>query len=185
MVYGPSLKKKTNSRPIAIVLLLIVVVGVGGFLAWRSLRKSSKITGQGDYQANAPQTSLGNESKRDDSANNTSQQNEQLAQSSNSPSQTKLPTPILSKSSGNNGSVPVDAVIEYICTAPAGYNCKIIIKGSRTITLTAKAIEDNGRGQAAASWTWVAEKGSWSITAVLSDNKGNEQASTAQTLEVK
>jgi len=187
--FQPNQNRKPSSHlPVIAAILVAVVVIVGGFLSWRWYNNRSKLAGQQDYQAPNVQTDTGNESKRDDSATNTDTQNKELESTSPSPNAVNsnaLPMPLLTKSSGNNGSVPPGAVIEFVCTSPSGFQCKIELKGPEAITLETKSVVGNGRGQAAATWTWPAKAGSWSITAILSDNNKNQKASLAQKLEVK
>lgn len=179
----PRQNKNGRTTKIVGLLLIVVVVIAGGAAIWRS-RTSSKLAGQMDYQGNNPQTELGNESKRDDSASNTDTQNKVLTSQAVQPSNASVPKPTLMKSSGNNGPVPVGAIIEFTCLAPTGYNCSVELKGNKTITLDEKSIEDN-RGQTGAGWEWTSEKGSWTIVAALKDSNGNTNSSDSQSLEVK
>lgn len=178
-------RQKQRGRTIQVVglLLILSVLIVGGLVVWRS-RTTSKLAGQEDYQGNNPQTELGNESNRDDTANNTNTQNQVLSSQSPVSISSSVPKPSLMKSSGNNGSVPVGAVIEFTCLAPSGYTCSVELKGNKTITLDKKTIEDN-RGQTGTSWEWTSEKGSWSVTAVLRDANGKANVSDSQSLEVQ
>ena len=169
--------------PIGIgILVVVVVLSFGGYKWYQSRQKPIA------SQSPNPQTELGNESKRDDSATNTNQQNQTLT--SSSPTSTakagaNLPTPTLLKSSGNNGPVPKGAVIEFTCNGPAGYSCKVVLSGAHNQTFANKSLVDNGRTTPSVSWTWTAETGKHNVVAVLSDNKGNEQSSSTQTLEVQ
>ncbi len=165
------------------LLLIFILIASGAFALWRT-RTSSKLAGQMDYQGNNPQTELGNESKRDDNATNTDTQNQVLSSGSPTPVSASVPKPSLTKSSGNNGSVPVGAILEFTCLAPVGYTCSVELKGDKTITLEKKSIIDN-RGQTGVSWSWTSEKGTWSVSAILSDAQGNTNRSDSQSLEVK
>ena len=179
----PRQNKQGRTIKIVGLLLIVSVLIFGGFAIWRA-RTQSKLAGQMDYQGNNPQTDLGNASNRDDSANNTDAQNKVLSSQSPVASQANLPKPTLMKSSGNNGSIPTGAMIEFTCLAPTGYTCRVELSGSKTITLGAKTIEDN-RGQTGANWEWSSERGTWSVVALLRDAKGNEGRSDSQQLEVK
>lgn len=165
------------------LLLIFILITGGVFAVWRS-RTSSKLAGQMDYQGNNPQTELGNESKRDDNATNTDTQNQILSSGSPTPASASVPKPSLTKSSGNNGSVPAGAMIEFTCLAPAGYTCSVELKGNKAITLEKKSIVEN-RGQTGVTWDWSAEKGTWSVSAILSNAQGNTNRSDSQSLEVK
>lgn len=166
--------------------LLAIAAGAGSYV-YRRHQEQQKLN---QVFTPNPQTELGNESKSDADATNTSAQNKTLTDSENGNSQPQgvtnanLPTPLLTKSSGNNGSVPSGAVIEFTCTSQAGYDCAIRLSGPKTINLPKQKLTDNGRGQAVITSDWPAEKGSWTIVAVLSNSTG-EKTSATQTLEVK
>lgn len=188
MTYGPAIKPTHSKRNKLIIAISLVLVAVLLFTGWQWYR-ARQIRLKQQASATQTQTKTGNESKRDDSATNTNEQNQELG-GSTSPSATaassdNLPTPQLIKSSGNNGPVPAGAVIEFVCSAPAGYSCAVRLTGPKTENLAAKTLTDNGRGQASVSWTWTAAKGTWNVTAVLSDGKGGEKASPTQRLEVQ
>lgn len=189
MVYGPNLKKNTKSRkPIYITIIVIVAVALVGFFGYRWWQQR-KLT-QAQQQSPNPQTELGNDTTTDESSTNTSEQNQKLSgsQTSTSPSgntSNALPTPLLAKSSGNNGSVPAGANIEFLCTTTASYSCSIRLTGPKTINLDKKTLTDNGRGEFGASWIWAAEKGSWTVAAIISDAQGAQKSSATQTLEVR
>lgn len=188
MAYGPNLKtstKKRNTIILAISLVLLAVLFFGGWKYWQH-RQLIKLE-----QTKNSQTELGNESKRDDTASNTNVQNQNLASSSASPSvssnsSVNLPTPLLTKSSGNNGSVPAGVVIEFTCVSNSSYQCTIRLTGPKTINLETQTLSNNNRGENyGAIWDWTSVFGKWSVTAVLSDGKGNEKSSASQSLEVK
>lgn len=178
-------KPRSKKWIILAVAVILVAVGVSFFgMRWWQDRQAVKFAAT---QTQNPQTEEGNASGSDDDASNTAEQNKVL-QSSTSPtsnSSVVLPTPILMKSSGNNGSIPSGIEVEFTCTSLPGYSCKVLMSGAHTKTFESKALKDNGRGQAGVSWLWKSESGSHSIVAVLSDSKGNEQKSSAQALEVK
>lgn len=178
-------KSRQKKWIILTVIAVLVIVGVSFFgIRWW---KDRKAVNYGAAQAQNPQTEEGNDSQSDESSSNTYQQN-QVLESSSSPSpvaKVTLPTPLLMKSSGNNGAVPNGVEVEFTCVSQAGYKCKVVLSGTHAKTFDTKDLKDNGRGQASVSWLWTAEAGQHSVKAVLSDGKGNEQESSAQTLEVK
>lgn len=193
MNYQPPNSLRRRRKPQSQLLLLaivavIILAGVGAFgYRWWHQRQQARLAAA---QSPNPQTDLGNESKRDDSATNTDEQNKALG-GSTTPTPGKgggvtLPVPTLTKSSGNNGtSVPTGSNVDFVCAAPAGYQCRVELSGAGSVTLAAKSLVDDGRTQPAVDWIWEAKRGSWNVVAVLSDGKGNEQVSSSQTLEVK
>lgn len=192
MSYGPTLNsykanrqnhRTRNAILVGLVIVLLVVAGLFAYRWWRNKQARSTVVPPN------PQTELGNQEGSDEAARNTNEQNQALASTSPSTAATAattLPKPLLAKSSGNNNiAVSKGAVIEFTCSAPAGYQCSIVLTGPKTITLESKSLVDNGRGQSVVSWTWTAESGSWQVKAILKDNKGNQSQSDAQALEVK
>lgn len=177
-------KQTQKRRRIAIIgVVVLLLVGAGaGFAYWRHLQEKARLAAT--FTPNS-QTELGNESKSDASATNTDTQNKTLTQASPSTSTTRanLPTPQLTKSSGNNGPVPSGAAMEFTCSSSPGYDCMLRIKGFKTIELGKKKLTEQQGGSAVAVWDWAAEKGTWSITAVIVSG-GNEQSSAAQNLTV-
>lgn len=174
-------RKRRRAAIIAVVGLLLIGA-VTGFAYWR--QRQEKLRLAQEFTPN-PQTELGNESKSDSSTTNSDTQNKVLTQTSPqaNPAQSSLPTPQLTKSSGNNGAVPSGAAIEFTCSAPAGYECLLRLKGTKTIELGKKKLAEQQGGTAVAIWDWTAEKGSWSVTAVIVSG-ASEQASAAQSLAV-
>lgn len=181
-------RKRKRKKPLIIIATTALVAGVivGSFFGYRWW-KDRQVVKYAAAQTPNSQTSEGNASGADESASNTYQQNRALQASVTPNSVTKvvLPTPLLMKSSGNNGPVPPGVDIEFTCASQAGYTCKVVMTGAHTKTFDAKDLKDNGRGQASVSWIWTSEVGQHSLKAILSDGKGNEQDSSAQTLEVK
>ena len=106
-----------------------------------------------------------------------------------SPSSIPLPLPkqpSFTKSSGNNGPVPVGANMNFICSAQAGIDCSIIlISGSKQIVLGPTKVTDNGRGQYFASFYWTAVKGTYKVTAEAKNIQGGASSSITQALEVQ
>lgn len=166
-----------------VAILVLVLVSFFGMRWWKARQVARYVSTETQNQ----QTETGKENGSDESASNTYEQNQVLAASASPQATTKvtLPTPLLMKSSGNNGAIPSGVEIEFTCTSQAGYSCKVVLSGAHSRTFDTKELKDNGRGQASVSWLWTAESGQHSLKAVLSDGKGNEQESSAQTLEVK
>lgn len=178
-------KKRPKKWIIPAVIAVLVIVGMSFFgYRWWKDRRAVEFAAT---QTKNPQTQEGNSSASDESSSNTYQQNQVLAASvTPAPSEkVQLPTPLLIKSSGNNGPVPKGVDVEFTCVAQAGYKCKAVLAGAHNKTFDTKDLKDNGRGQASVSWIWTAEVGQHTVKAILSDGKGNEQESSPQDLEVK
>lgn len=180
--------RKKSKKPLIITTAIILIVGaiVGSFFVyrWWKDREALKFAAR---QTPNTQTAEGNASGADDSASNTYEQNQALQTSVTPQTSEKvsLPTPLLIKSSGNNGPVPPGIDVQFTCTSQPGYKCSVILTGTHLKTFGPSDLKDNGRGQAVLSWIWTSEAGQYSVKAVLSDGKGNEQDSSSQTLEVK
>lgn len=193
MTYGPNLKKSNHTkRNILIAAISLVLVAVFAFSGWKYWQYRKLVKSQ---QSPNPQTELGNDSSTNADSSNTSEQNQKLSEASPSPSASQgtqssqssssLPTPLLTKSSGNNGSIPSSVTVEFTCASTGSYSCLIRLTGAKTINLDTKSLTNNGRGDYGALWDWTSQKGTWTVVAVLTDGKGAEKTSAPQTLEVK
>ena len=169
---------------IGISLIVLLTIASGAWYLYKQRQHKEAAQLIETFTPN-PQTELGNDSSTDSDATNTRSESTVLEGGGQpTASRADFPTPILAKSSGNNGSVPAGAMIEFTCTASSGYDCDLRLSGPKTINLGKKKLTDNDRGQSIQSWTWSAQPGSWSVTAVLSNSAG-EKSSAAQSLEVK
>ncbi len=94
--------------------------------------------------------------------------------------------PTFTKSSGNNGPVPVGVNINFVCTAEPGLDCSIVLdSGSNKVVVGPAKVTDNGRGQYFASLYWTSVKGSYKVTAQAKNIQGGISSSIVQTLEVQ
>jgi hypothetical protein len=94
--------------------------------------------------------------------------------------------PTFTKSSGNNGPVPVGVNINFVCTAEPGVDCSIVLdSGSKNAVVGPAKVTDNGRGQYFASLYWTSVKGSYKVTAQAKNIQGGVSSSIVQTLEVQ
>ncbi len=98
-----------------------------------------------------------------------------------------LPKPILIKSSGNNGAVPSDAAIEFVCSSDTGTYCQVVLTSStgREVKLDEKLIQPTSKGLPSINWVWTAEQGNWKVIARARDNSGSSSQSDQQTLTVR
>lgn len=94
--------------------------------------------------------------------------------------------PAFTKSSGNNGPVPVGVNINFVCTAEPGVDCSIVLdSGSKKVMVGPAKVVDNGRGQYFASLYWTSVKGSYKVTAQAKNIQGGVSSSIVQALEVQ
>jgi len=95
--------------------------------------------------------------------------------------------PILTKSSGNNGPIPVGAVVNFLCSSEPNTTCHISLKNQsgEEIVLTEQKVLDNGRNEYFTQWYWSSIQGSWDIVAISKNEKGGTNSSQKQTLVVK
>jgi len=94
--------------------------------------------------------------------------------------------PAFTKSSGNNGPVPVGVNINFVCTAEPGVDCGIVLdSASNKVVVGPAKVTDNGRGQYFASLYWTSVKGSYKVTAQAKNIQGGVSSSIVQTLEVQ
>lgn len=95
-------------------------------------------------------------------------------------------TPFFSKSSGNNGPIPANVLVNFICNSEPGTTCQIILtSGNKKIALPEQEVKDNGRGQWFTSWDWTSITGKWNVIARAKNKQGGISDSINQTLEVK
>ena len=94
--------------------------------------------------------------------------------------------PAFTKSSGNNGPVPVGVNINFICTAEPGVDCSILLDSdSKKVVVGPAKVIYNGRGQYFASFYWTSVKGSYKVTAQAKNIQGGASSSILQALEVQ
>lgn len=178
---GRTIGKKQKKRNIIWLLAMgALALAVAGFLVYRyALKKPAT------YPLNPGPTIQDEGTTRNQEQGNQSDDGSGESSTSHGNS---MSAPTLTKSSGNNGSVPSGAIIEFICHSVDGASCDIILTDSanknNVIKLGSKTIADNGRGEFAALWEWTARQGKWSVVARATKD-GASASSPAQTLEVK
>lgn len=177
-------KRKRNIVVLAIVLAAVILVGG---LIYLSLRAESPDVAQGRISKDEAKS---DSSTKDSSPSGSTATPAMTPESPATPpaviQPNSLPTPVLAKSSGNNGSIPAGAIVNFTCTSAPGYFCEVTLQkpGASSITLERKQLTGE-MGQSFASWNWESLSGTWSITAVLSNSGGQTKSSAAQALEVR
>jgi hypothetical protein len=177
-------KKRTKNIAIIVVALSVGLL-LGGYL-YTSSRAESPDVAQGKISKDEPKS---DSSDTDSSSSGSTSTPSMTPESPTTPPATQsnnLPTPVLAKSSGNNGSIPSGVLVNFTCTSTPGYSCEVKLQkaGANTITLERKQLTGE-MGQSFASWNWESISGTWSVTAVLSNSSGQTKSSAAQTLEVR
>jgi hypothetical protein len=163
------------------ITLVAITVGITMIFIWA-------INSKKPNTANETQTFQEKPSNTNKDSQSSTANQDNASTSTSSPSEvTSKPTePILSKSSGNNGPVPVGVNINFVCTAEPGVDCSIVLdSGSNKVVVGPAKVTDNGRGQYFASLYWTSVKGSYKVTAQAKNIQGGVSSSIVQTLEVQ
>lgn len=171
-------KKRTKNIAIIVVALSVGLL-LGGYLYTSGRAESPDVAQKKVLPANkVDPTSSGSEAGTP--TNSTAEGKPAAGQAST------LPVPILSKSSGNNSSVPGGTTINFTCVSIATYYCEVKLtrSGPEVISLEKKQLAGE-LSQYGANWYWESISGTWSVTAVLSNGSGQTKSSAAQTLEVR
>ena len=184
---GTKTNKKHHQKNLKIAAAIVgVALLVGAGFAYRSMTAESPDVAQGEITKDEakPEPSAAKPGSKSSTATPV-----MTPDNPTTPPVTQsdtLPTPILAKSSGNNGSIPSGVLVNITCTSAPGYYCEIKLgkSGASTITLERKQLTGT-MGQSFASWNWESISGTWSVTAVLSNSNGQTKSSPAQTLEVR
>ena len=159
-------------------VLLVILISALVYANLHKPKKSISTGGQPNVVANRPASA--------DSPADTSTPS---SISSNSSAPISLPKPTLAKSSGNNGSVPANSLIEFTCAGQAGLQCTVILtdkmNSSHQIDLGSKLIKDDGYGQTAVIWDWKSLAGNWIVIAKVKDTNNNSAGSDEQNLVVQ
>lgn len=176
--------RQKNIKIAAIVAGVVLLIGAG--FAYRSMTVESPDVAQGkitkdEAKSEPSATKPGSKSSTTTPAMTPDNPVTPPATQSNN-----LPTPVLAKSSGNNGSIPSGVLVNFTCTSTPGYFCEVKLEksGANTVTLEKKQLTGE-MGQSFASWNWESIGGTWSVTAVLSNSSGQTKSSAPQTLEVR
>lgn len=180
-----SRKRMRIAGMVAIILLVLVCI-----FAYKVTRTESPDVVQGRLSKEVPKPDPSSDSTGlDSNQNSTNSVETSVPPAGSAPAQVQpnnLPTPVLAKSSGNNGSIPPDVTVNLTCESAPGYFCEVKLEkaGVNTVTLEKKQLTGE-RGQSFASWNWESISGTWSVTAVLSNSSGQSKSSVSQNLEVR
>lgn len=184
-VNGMKKGKKNKIIVLTVLAVLLMATIIVGIVIYKN-QQAKKLSAANQLQSNQEEGSntedQNNQTESQSTPTNTSTpQNNQT----NSPSVPEKPT--FTKSSGNNGPIPQNVLVEFVCTTLPGLECQIILVNSngQKITLPFKPVADNGRGQYFTSWQWKGQQGNWSITAQSKNSEGGTNTSEKQTLVVK
>ena len=177
----------TNSKKTKYILISILVVSIIlALILWVYYKKIPSFHKNNQQsQQTSTNSAIDDTNKNNNSSFDTS---DQLATNNTSQSGSAIPDkPILIKSSGNNGSVPKDIAIEFVCRGMSEINCKVVLQkqDSPNIELPNKILKDNRTGQFFSSWEWQSIAGYWQVYAVATNSQGKSAQSDIQTLEVK
>lgn len=181
------LKKKTNTKKVIITVSVLALIGliVGSWFGYRYYQSNKS----GSEQTNTSQTNVDSTDAQNNSTNtNTDPSTTDTQPGAQTTSNIPVPSkPVLIKSSGNNGSVPSGAIIEFVCQGTAGLSCKVVLinQGGGTVELPIQALKDNGRGQYFTSWEWKSTAGLWQVYAVATNSQGGSAEGDKQKLEVR
>ena len=175
-VIAMSINSKTKSKikkGIAITLM-VLAIGAISFASYQLFLKPK------------PSPSSLTPAKTVDPVSPAAQVSGSSAQTLAPPSTIDIPLPVLAKSSGNNGPVPIGATINFTCSSTLGYSCAVELQrqGITSVFLEKQQLAGEN-GQYAANWYWQSTSGSWSVTAILSNSSGQSKSSAAHTVEIK
>lgn len=179
--------KKNNRKKVVIILSILTIfitsVVLGGFI-YKKRQNSKQLSAAPELQ-NSQKTSAENTTTQSKPSQTNGATNTTQSATSTTPS--KPQAPVFTKSSGNNGSIPRNILVEFVCSAEPGVDCEIILVNTngQKITLPYVQVKDNGRGQYFASLQWTSQTGTWSITAQAKNSQGGISSSEKQALVVK
>ncbi len=171
-------KNKSNKKIaliIAGVVFLCLAIGAGAWYYYNQYNKSKLPTSNTDYESG------------ESNAVNPRISPNQTDPSENKQDSSVVPKPVLVKSAGNISSVPPGVLIDFTCSAPAGYTCEIQLKSNNgeQINFDRKTISADSKGQTTVVWEWETKTGSWDVLAVLYNDNGQSNSSDIQGFEVK
>jgi hypothetical protein len=163
---------------ITVSICIILLTASGGVFLW--YKNSKKMDSQSSSR-NSEGSASNLQIKTNEAIINKKEDNTTSAKDAPIPKQ-----PTLTKSSGNNGPVPVGVNINFVCTAEPGLDCSIVLDSdSKNAVVGPAKVTDNGRGQYFASLYWTSVKGSYKVTAQAKNIQGGISSSIVQTLEVQ
>lgn len=173
-------KKRAKNFIIFLAILLIASIVVAKYAYPKAFKKNNSFSkrNSGQNELNKSQNILY------DQTSNTNSKSIENAQSKKSQN---LAKPILNKSSGNNGPVPIGIPINFVCQSSEGAGCVVELKNKNgnIINLGYQPFKNNGKDQYYADWYWTSAEGDWTIVARLKNNQGEVSESDPQNLSVK
>lgn len=105
------------------------------------------------------------------------------------PTQQTGPAPAKPTLQKSSSTVPAGALVNFVCEGAINLSCDVILTNqanpSQKLSLGAKAIADNGRGQYFASWNWESKAGSWQVVARATNGTGQSADSDPQQVTVQ
>lgn len=181
------IKKKTNTKKVIIIVSVLLLIGLilSSLVVYGIYQKNKSNSGQKATQETSIQAADIQSADTESKDEAVSTQNQASTQPTiNAPAPNK---PTLIKSSGNNGPVPINIVIEFICQGDPGLNCNIVLvnQNGSVINLQNQPLKNNGRDQYLARWEWKSLSGVWQVYSVVTNSQGKSAQSDKQTLEVK
>lgn len=181
------MKPKSKNTKIKVISIITISVLIGAIVVYwaYSSGKLPFLNKNQQAQSNTPNESSGGQA--DTNTSNSTNNDGTGSSNSDSSSVASPDKPTLIKSSGNNGPVPVNVVIEFVCQGSAGLNCKVVLvnQNGSIVELPSQQVKDNGRGQYFTSWEWRSLSGIWQVYAVVINQQSKSTQSDKQTLEVK
>lgn len=180
--------KKQNNKKIFFIIVAVFTVALAIsiclYLTYRHYKKKTIPSSQEvSQQSTATNTENSNKSNQDSST-----QPDTAPTPAAQPSAPAKPpqVPSFTKSSGNNGPIPANVLVDFVCNSEPGTTCQIILNsGNKQIVLAEQQVKDNGRGQWFTNWNWTSVSSKWSVLARAKNAKGGIADSNKQTLEVK
>lgn len=175
--------QKNKIIVISIIIALLVSAAVIGVVLYKKKQANRPVANQ-ELQS-SQQTSTDNKASQTDNQSSTSTASGQNNVSAQPPPTPKQPT--FTKSSGNNGSIPPNVLVNFICNSEPGTTCQMILtnQSGKVVSLPVQSIADNGRGEYFTQWYWTSVVGTWSIIAQAKNAQGGISSSEKQTLVVK
>lgn len=177
-------KKIYKNKKIVITLLVVAAALAVAALVVKhnrdQARKEVEKTAQENHAKNDVSKSSDNTSSTGSTTSNGGSSASQTSSAESTP-----PTPTLSKSSGNNGSIPAGVPVSFGCQSTAGLNCTILLTGPSNLNLGTKTIPSDGTDRPGTTWYWTSVSGSWKVVAQITNSSGKSSNSAAQTLVVQ
>ncbi len=180
---------KTKTARLASRKLVLIILGVlaASLAAWALYIKLTQTSDQVSNPQSDSSPAEGAQSNQGSPSQSATPGSPQAQSPSANTNNSSLPKPTLTKSSGNNGSIPPNVPVNFVCLGEPNLNCSITLtdqaNSNHKIDLGTKTLGDE-RGQAGASFDWTSLSGRWTVVATMSDGSRSSQ-SLPQTLVVE